>query len=111
MGKSEQNQKYELVMIVDSRLGKSEKDAVVQEAKDIVAKADGKVINSQVWLEKQRFSYPIEKCSEGTYYLMNVEGGRQLSNKIRPNLRLKENVLRFLIMSHENSSPIEAAKN
>lgn len=93
--------KYELVVIVDAHASSEEKEALRKEAADIVTKAGGKVINSQVWIEKHRMSFPIKKRGDGTYYLINFEAEASAAAKIRTNLKLNEKVLRFEIMRAE----------
>ncbi len=95
--KTETLRKYELMVIVDAKLANEEREAVRREATEIVTKAGGKVINSQVWLEKQKFSFSIKKCADGTYYLINFEGEGAIISPIRSNLKLNERVLRFAV--------------
>jgi ribosomal protein S6 len=98
MDKKENVRKYELVVVLDAKLGNDAKDAIIKETIDIVAQTGAKVINNRVWLEKQKFTFPIKKCHEGTYYLINIEGNGQQSEEIRKALRLREKILRFLII-------------
>ena len=67
MEKDEQKRKYELVVIVDAKLTNESKETVRKEVADLVNKHGGKVINSQVWLEKHKFTFEIKKwpCSDG----------------------------------------------
>ena len=95
--KTETARKYELMVIVDAKLANEERETVRREATEIVTKASGKVINTQTWLEKQKFSFPIRKCAEGTYYLINFEGEGVVVAPIRSNLRLNERILRFAV--------------
>ena len=71
MEKNELTRKYELVVIVDAKLTNEMKEAVRKEVTDTINKRGGKVINSQVWLEKHKLTFQIKKCNEGTYYLIN----------------------------------------
>ena len=91
--------KYELVYIVDAHLAPEAKEEVNKQVVDTVTKAEGKVINSTVWFERQRISFPIKKIQDGTYYLVNWEGSGGASVKVRHSLRLNERVLRFLIIA------------
>jgi len=95
--KTETLRKYELMIIVDAKLANEEKETVRREATEIVTKSGGKVINSQAWLEKQKFSFSIKKCAEGTYYLINFEGEGAVIGPIRSDLRLNERILRFAV--------------
>ena len=102
--------KYELVVIVDAQLPQEEKDALIKSVTDVVAKEGGKVINSGVWLDKQKFTFPIKKRAEGTYYLINFEAGKDAITKMNAALRLNEKLLRFAIMSAETQPAAETAQ-
>ena len=101
MENNELVRRYELVVIVDARLANEEKESILNSAKDVIAKAGGKVINSQVWLEKHKFSFLIKKCSDGTYYLINFESNASVIAEIRTALKLNEKILRFVIIKVE----------
>jgi len=101
MEKNELVTKYELVVIVDGKLTNDAKESIRKEAADAVNKHGGKVINSQVWLEKQKLTFQIKKCSEGTYYLFNIEGGRDLIEQTQTTLKLNERILRFIFIKAE----------
>jgi len=93
--------KYELVVIVDATISQEEKEKIIKDACDAVAKSEGKVINSQVWLDKQKFSFRIKKKAEGTYYIINFESPTSAIVKVERILRLNEKVLRSLIVKAE----------
>lgn len=101
MEKTELVKKYELVIIVDAKVANEEKEAILKDCTDAIEKYNGKIINSQVWLEKQKFTFDIKKRNEGTYYLVNFEMVGSGMGKIRAALRLKEKVLRYLITKLE----------
>ena len=86
--------KYELIVVVNAQLPQEEKNTICKECCDGVLKSEARVINSQVWLEKQRFTFPIKRCTEGTYYLINLEGAAQAVGKLKNALRLNEKILR-----------------
>jgi len=90
--------KYELVTIVDAAMPQEEKGNVMKEVSDSIAKCDGKVINNQVWLDKQKFSFRMKNKAEGTYYLVNFESARGGIVKLRDLLRLNDKLLRTLII-------------
>ncbi len=89
--------KYELVVIVDSQKPQDVKETVFKQASEAVSKGGGKVINGQVWFEKQKFTYRIKKSLEGTYYLIKFESLGSLIEKLKKTLHLNEEILRFLI--------------
>ena len=89
--------KYELVVIVNAQLPQDERDGVSKQTTDYVAKGGGKVINTQMWLDKFKLAFPIKKCQEGTYYLTNFEAPTSAITNLRESLRLNEKVVRYAI--------------
>jgi len=110
MEKNELVRKYELVVIVDAKLTNEEKEAVRKEVADAVTKHGGKVINSQVWLEKHKLTFQIKKCSEGTYYVINFEGEGEIVDKMKPTLKLNERILRFEFIKVEPKVAAETTR-
>jgi small subunit ribosomal protein S6 len=98
MEKTEVLKKYEVVLIVDALLSSEEKDNICKNTAEAVNKIGGKVINSHVWLEKQKFTFDIKKKKEGTYYLVNIEMPSGLVAKLRTALKLNESILRFEVV-------------
>ena len=88
--------KYELVYIVDAHASQSTKDEIAKQVADSVAKSEIKVVNTQMWLDRHKMSFPIQKIMEGTYYLLNLEGKSTNVAKLQTSLRLNEQILRFL---------------
>lgn len=93
--------KYELVFVVDARLPDADKAEISQHVVEMVEKFGGKIEQSSVWIEKQRFSFPMKKVWEGTYYLMNIAIVGPEVSKLRRSLQMMERVLRFLIVKIE----------
>ncbi|MBZ0166702.1 MAG: 30S ribosomal protein S6 [Candidatus Omnitrophica bacterium] len=101
MEQSNQLKKYELMVIVDAHMSQDDKNAIVKDVCDTVTKAQGSIVNTQVWFEKQKLSFEIKKKTEGTYYLINFEAPKAAGASIRGELRLKETLLRYLILEVE----------
>ena len=109
MEKNMLRKKYELVVIVDAKLTNDSKETVRKEVTDLVNKHGGKVINSQVWLEKHNLTFEIKKCTEGTYYIVNFEGGSDVVNTMKPPLKLNEKILRFAFIKVESKGEPKGA--
>ena len=96
MGMTELMRKYELMIIVDSKLSNDEKDGIFKSVNEAVTKSGAKIINSQVWLDKNKFSFKLKKSTEGVYYLVNYEAPSDANAKIEVSLKLNEKILRLL---------------
>ena len=94
----------ELVVILDAKLSQDARETIFKEAVDLIQKMGGKVINSQVWIERQKLTFPIRKCTEGAYYIINFEGEGSLNGKLQNNLKLNEKIVRFVIMQSNKKS-------
>ena len=90
--------KYELVVILDAALSQQEKTDIIKDVNKAVESCEGRVINSQVWIEKQKMFFSMKKRPEGTYYLINFEGGTSKLTELRRALKLNEQILRSLIV-------------
>ena len=101
--------KYELIYMVDARLSEGDKGEVAKLVADMVARAGGKILNSAVWFERQRMSFPIRKTWEATYYLLNVDGKPSEMAKLRREMQISERILRFLIIKVERPADEKAA--
>ena len=93
--------KYELVYIIDAHAAQSAKDEITKQVNEAMAKSDVKMVNFQVWLERHKMSFPINKIWEGAYYLLNIEAPTAAVNKLQGLLRLNEQILRFLTVKVE----------
>jgi ribosomal protein S6 len=91
--------KYEVIFILDSRLSDGEKTEVGKQVAELVNKLGGKVVDSKVWIDRQKMAFTIKKAWEGTYYLLNVEMPGGEVARFRHELQINERVLRFLIVS------------
>ncbi|MFA5088874.1 MAG: 30S ribosomal protein S6 [Candidatus Omnitrophota bacterium] len=91
--------KYELMIIVNAALTQEEREKIFTEATDTVVKSGGKLINSQVWLEKNKLAFIMKKATHGTYYLITFESPSSSISKIRQVLKMNEGILRFLIVN------------
>lgn len=89
--------KYELAVVVDAALPQEQKESVIKEVVDAIVKSGGKLINSQVWIEKHKLSFRLKKCWEATYYLLNVECPSSAVLPLQKILRVNERILRFLM--------------
>ena len=88
--------KYELIYIVDAHAPQGTKDEIAKQVADSLAKIEIKVVNSQMWLDRHKMSFPIQKIGEGTYYLLSLEAESSSVAKLQSILRINEQILRFL---------------
>ena len=93
--------KYEFVYIIDAHASQASKDEIAKQVADAAAKSEVKMLNSQIWLDKHKMSFPINKIWEGTYYMLNLEAKSPAINKMQSLLRINDQILRFLTIRQE----------
>ena len=99
--------KYELVYIVDAHAPQTTKDEIAKQVADSLAKTEIKVINSQMWLDRHRMSFNIQKVAEGTYYLLSLEAKTASLTKLQSILRMNEQILRFMTVKVEAQKAVK----
>ena len=93
--------KYEAMFIVKPDLTEEERKSLFGQINDVVAKNNGKVIESSVWSEKRKLFFPLKKYREGVYYLLNFSLAPAMVKEIMHTYKLNENILRALIIKIE----------
>lgn len=96
---------YELAYIADPELNEDALSALEERVQGWIEAADGKVVEINRW-GKRRLAYSINKKKEGFYYFLTLVLPPTASQEIERDLRLSEQVLRYLITLR----PQEAAK-
>jgi small subunit ribosomal protein S6 len=91
---------YELAYILDPELDEQSISAFDERVKGWVDQAGGTIKNIDSW-GKRRLAYPIKKRNEGYYYFVQIEMPPQSGVLIERDLRLSEQVLRFMLSVQE----------
>jgi len=89
--------KYELMFIAHPDLDDASLTSLVDKAKGWVTAAGGQVDQVDLW-GRRRLAYPIRKQNEGQYILMQTQLSPNGTREVERNLRLTEQVVRFLLI-------------
>lgn len=87
---------YELAYIADPDLDDEQIKSLEERIQSWIEAASGKTVNIDRW-GKKKLAYPIRKQSEGYYVIMDTEMPPEAGRSLEQNLRLSEQVLRYLI--------------
>ncbi|MBQ9610701.1 MAG: 30S ribosomal protein S6 [Lachnospiraceae bacterium] len=87
--------KYELALVVSTKIDDEARAEVVEKAKAIVEKAGGTITEVEEW-GKKRLAYEIQKMKEGFYYFIQFDGNADSPAQIEANVRIMESVIRYL---------------
>ncbi|MDD6550888.1 MAG: 30S ribosomal protein S6 [Lachnospiraceae bacterium] len=89
--------KYELALVVNSKIDDDARAAVVEKAKDYITRAGGTLGEVDDW-GKQKLAYEIQKMNEGYYYFIPFDAEPTVPATVEADVRIMDNVLRFLIV-------------
>lgn len=89
--------KYELAVVVNPNLDEESLKAEFESVKELIEKFGGTVEKVDDW-GKRRLAYEIQKVKEGFYSFFTFSSGNDVPNEIEKRMRIKENVLRYLIV-------------
>lgn len=89
--------KYELTVVFSPQLNEKDLTAATAGVVAVVEKAGGKLAKMIDWGKKD-LAYPIKKETSGIFRLWPVELAADKAESVDKQLRLKEGVLRFLLV-------------
>ena len=73
--------KYELALVVNAKIEDDAREAVLQAAKDLIARFGG-VITDVDDQGKKKLAYEIQKMTEGFYYFIHFDAEATVPNEI-----------------------------
>jgi len=98
---------YELMLIVRPSLDLEAAVQTAQKVAEQVEKLDGHVTDTKVW-GRRKLAYPIDKQAEGTYILLNLTLAPTALPDLDFNLKLNEDLLRYLLVRDEKAIQVVA---
>lgn len=86
---------YEVVVIVNSKVSDDDTTALSQNLGNIVTSQGGSIVKSES-MGRKTLAYPIEKMTEGNYWLFEIEGSGQEIAELERRMRVNEDVVRYM---------------
>ena len=99
---------YELALVVNARIEGDARAAVVEKARGYIERFGGQIGEIEEW-GKQKLAYEIQKMTEGYYYFIPFTAGPECPNELEKNMRIMENVLRYLIVRTDGEDEFHRA--
>ncbi len=95
--KDEQLRDYELVIVVSPEVDEERLEATVNNVSQFVVGKGGVVSEVGKW-GKRKLAYPIRHFVEGNYVLTKFKMKPAFGKELETNLRISEEVLRYLLI-------------
>jgi small subunit ribosomal protein S6 len=91
---------YELMVILRADLAEDDLATQIETVQKWIESHSGKITSLDHW-GRRRLAYPIERQRDGYYLLYKLSLPVQAPFELERNLRINENVLRYLIVREE----------
>jgi small subunit ribosomal protein S6 len=88
---------YELTIVVRPDVEDTGLTSLLERIKGLITTAGGQGIQVEPW-GRRHLAYPIKKVTEAQYFLIRAQLPGQALRELERNLRLTEEVLRFLLV-------------
>lgn len=92
--------KYELAVIVKPSLDEEALKAELDSIKELIERFGGTIEKIDDW-GKRKLAYEIQKVNEGFYSFITFDSNSDTPNEIESRMRIKENVLRYLVVRQD----------
>lgn len=100
---------YETVYIMKPTLTEAEQTKIKERNESVVLKFNGTIFFNKT-MGKKNLSYPIKKQNKGIYYCLDYASEGGAVGELERQMRLDENVLRFLTVVRQDEVDIDARK-
>ena len=88
---------YELTIVVRPDVEDTGLASLLEKIKGLITTAGGQGIQVEPW-GRRHLAYPIKKITEAQYFLIRAQLPAQALRELERNLRLTEEILRFLLV-------------
>ena len=96
---------YESVFITRQELGNKEIEKLIQSLKKVLEKNEASIVSTEFW-GLRNLAYKIEKNKKGHYVMMQIEGSGKAIEELERNMRIDENIIRYLSLKIDKISDI-----
>lgn len=92
--------KYELAVVIKPSLDEEALKAEFESIKELIERFGGTIEKVDDW-GKRKLAYEIQKVNEGFYSFITFDSESDTPNEIESRMRIKENVLRYLVVRQD----------
>ncbi len=100
---------YETTYLIKPELPDDAVKAVLEKVTGIIENHEGSILLTDDW-GKRKLAYPIQKHTRGHYFNVNYVSPPNLIAELERNLRIDDNLLRFLTVKIGDDVDVEARK-
>ncbi len=91
---------YELMLLIRSNPDEAAINQVTEQVTGLIEAQGGQILKTDVW-GRRKLAYPIDNQSDGFYVLLNLAVAPSALKDIEFEMKLNENLLRYLFVKNE----------
>ncbi|MBN2645914.1 MAG: 30S ribosomal protein S6 [Desulfuromonadaceae bacterium] len=99
---------YETIFILNPQLVGDQYAAALDKYKGVLTEQNAEILKVAEWGTK-RLAYPVKKCEQGIYVLVNYNAGNEVVREFERRMRIDESVIKFQTVLLENGLEPETA--
>ncbi|MHB8071297.1 MAG: 30S ribosomal protein S6 [Candidatus Cryosericum sp.] len=99
---------FELMFIVDGTMSEEDATAIATTVQTFIS-SKGSILKADPW-GRRRMAYPINKKQDGYYWVIQFECEPGDVDALKYQLRVNENVVRWMVTRPEHKKPVVAAE-
>ncbi len=103
------NTRYELVFITPDAFPDQSVRELTEKVQGLIEKGGGKMIRTDYW-GRRTLAYEIQRNRRGYYVLLVFAGPGSMIAEIERNLKINENIIRFLTIKVEDGIDLDAVQ-
>lgn len=93
--------KYELMLILNTSISEEDRNASLEELRNLLKQNEVKIEKEDVWWDK-KLAYKINKSDRGFYVLMSLEMNGKLIKELSKTMNLDKNIIRYMFAKIED---------
>ena len=101
--------RYETIFILRPELGEAQIEENIKRFEGIITAGGGEIIESDLWGSRE-LAYPIAHARRGIYVRLDYAANGAILNEIERNLKITDNVIRFLSVLLETDTDVAKAR-
>ena len=95
---------YESTFIARPDISSQQVDGLAEQFREILTEAGGEIAKTEYW-GLRSLAYRIKKNRKGHYYFMNIDAPAEAIDAMEHNMRINEDVIRYLTVRVEEHDP------
>ena len=95
---------YESTFIARPDISSQQVDGLAEQFREILTEAGGEIAKTEYW-GLRSLAYRIKKNRKGHYYFMNIDAPAEAIDAMERNMRINEDVIRYLTVRVEEHDP------